>query len=145
MDMSKRPNNDFTIYSPLNNSPHAAHSPSDPAASGPAAELNEQTPFTSDDLLKVMQRLTSPGVHCLPYFPLCRELGAAAVDGMVKGRILELRWTPSVTPENPEHEHAKEDGEEARQKFVGPVLSPTTPILGYAMRIVLKEWDDQSS
>lgn len=50
-------------------------------------------------LLKVMSRLTQPDVAFLPYFLLCREIGVRAVDGMVKGRILDLRWTETVTKE----------------------------------------------
>ncbi len=47
-----------------------------------------------------MSRLTRPDVDYLPYFSLCRELGVRAVDGMVKGRVLDLRWTEPVTNEN---------------------------------------------
>jgi hypothetical protein len=105
-----------------------------------------------------MHRLTSSRTPSLPYFSLCRELGAAAVDEMVRGRILELRWTPSVTPENAGPDGAShgsdtigdgrdtnsEAGEEARYSNVGPFLLPTTPILGYAMRVVLNEWGYQA-
>jgi hypothetical protein len=41
-----------------------------------------------------MSRLAQPGVRALPYFGLCREMGVVAVDGMVKGRILE--YVPSL-------------------------------------------------
>lgn len=46
-----------------------------------------------------MNRLAQPGARSLPYFLLCRELGARAVDGMVRGRILDLRWTDPITKE----------------------------------------------
>ncbi|KAJ2970279.1 hypothetical protein NUW54_g12762 [Trametes sanguinea] len=46
-----------------------------------------------------MNRLAQPGARSLPYFLLCREMGARAVDGMVKGRILDLRWTDPVSRE----------------------------------------------
>jgi hypothetical protein len=45
--------------------------------------------FSATQLLRVMSRLAQPGVRALPYFGLCREMGVVAVDGMVKGRILE--------------------------------------------------------
>lgn len=40
--------------------------------------------FTPKDLLKVCKRLLEE--NAIPYFPLCRELGARAVDGLVKGQ-----------------------------------------------------------
>lgn len=52
--------------------------------------------FSAMQLLKVMSRLSQPGVKYLPYFLLCREMGVRAVDGMVKGRVLDLRWTELV-------------------------------------------------
>ena len=55
--------------------------------------------FSAMQLLKVMSRLAAPETHYLPYFHLCRELGVRAVDGMVKGRVLDLRWTETVTRE----------------------------------------------
>ena len=58
--------------------------------------------FSAMQLLKVMSRLTQPDVQYLPYFLLCRELGVRAVDGMVKGRVLDLRWTETVSRENGE-------------------------------------------
>jgi hypothetical protein len=58
--------------------------------------------FTAMQLLKVMNRITQPNVTFLPYFMLCREFGVKAVDGMVKGRIFDLRWTETVTRENAE-------------------------------------------
>jgi hypothetical protein len=48
-------------------------------------------------LLKVMSRLSKIDTPYLPYFHLCRELGVRAVDGMVKGRVLDLRWTECVS------------------------------------------------
>lgn len=56
--------------------------------------------FSAMQLLKVMSRLTQPDAQYLPYFLLCRELGVRAVDGMVKGRVLDLRWTETVSREN---------------------------------------------
>ncbi|KAH9916916.1 uncharacterized protein B0H18DRAFT_938883 [Fomitopsis serialis] len=92
-------NSGFRIYSPLNRNPHAA-----PASFGPMGVDGGDAPefhadFTAIQLLKVMNRLAQPGARSLPYFLLCRELGARAVDGMVRGRILDLRWTEPITKE----------------------------------------------
>lgn len=87
----------FRIYSPLtvNADPHSSPSQFQPAGTGSdtAAE------FSAIQLLKVMNRLAQPGTRALSYFHLCREMGARAVDGMVRGRILDLRWTDPVTRE----------------------------------------------
>ena len=75
--------------------------------------------FSAMQLLKVMSRLAALGTHYLPYFHLCRELGVRAVDGMVKGRVLDLRWTETVT---------REVGEEMRVRSAAmpiPIPSPT--------------------
>lgn len=69
----------------------------------------------------------------LPYFPLCRELGAKAVDGLVRGRILELRWVETITPEYDIEQSVKE---------TGPLLLPTTPVIRAAMEQVVREWQD---
>ena len=95
-------NSGFRIYSPLNLQPHAA-----PTSFAPATSTNGDAPefradFTAIQLLKVMNRLAQPGARSLPYFLLCRELGARAVDGMVRGRILDLRWTDPITKEGVE-------------------------------------------
>ena len=59
--------------------------------------------FTASQLIKVMVKLTEnedgPG-RALPYFLLCREIGVKAVDGMVRGRVLDLRWTEVVRRSN---------------------------------------------
>ena len=87
--------------------------------------------FTPVALLKVCKRLLKE--KAIPYFPLCRELGARAVDGLVRGRILELRWTESITPEYEIEQSVKE---------TGPLLLPTTPVIRAAMKQVLEEWKD---
>ena len=79
--------------------------------------------FSAMQLLKVMSRLAAPDTHYLPYFHLCRELGVRAVDGMVKGRVLDLRWTETVT---------REFGEEMRMRSAAiatptPIPSGTAP------------------
>lgn len=131
--------------------------------------------FTAMDLLKVLSRLSQPGVNYLPYFLLCREMGVRAVDGMVKGRVLDLRWTELVKA-NPEDEadwvnvsntprsritgrsvNATEEGDiaaisegrpaldEEEEEVVGPKLVPTTSIMRYAMREVVEEYEDIQS
>ncbi|KAK0474960.1 hypothetical protein IW261DRAFT_1649065 [Armillaria novae-zelandiae] len=87
----------FKIYSPITNNPVGPSSPTSPNSNGPAFFLPE---FSAMELLKVMSRLAAPGATSLSYFMLCRELGVRAVDGMVKGRVLDLRWTEPVTNEN---------------------------------------------
>ncbi|KAH9027445.1 hypothetical protein EDB84DRAFT_309807 [Lactarius hengduanensis] len=74
-------------------------------------------------LLRVMSRLTQPGVRSLPYFMLCREFGVRAVDGMVRGRILDLRWMDPVTKEGPE----SQEGVSAQAGLDQPM--PTSVVL----------------
>ena len=131
--------------------------------------------FTAMDLLKVLSRLSQPGVNYLPYFLLCREMGVRAVDGMVKGRVLDLRWSELVKA-NPEDEAGwvnvggtprsritgrsvnatTEEGDISafsggrpalyeEEDVVGPKLVPTTPIMRYAMREVVEEYEDVQS
>lgn len=101
--MSSTPGGGFRIYSPLTANPH--QSPSAIFASsanhtGGGDEAPEfQADFTAYQLLRVMNRLAQPRTRALPYFLLCREMGAKAIDGMVKGRILDLRWTEPVSKE----------------------------------------------
>lgn len=159
-EVSKRPKGSFRIYSPLDPSPHASPSPSNPPPSPLGTENSsmisgelpppaESPSFTSEELLSVMERLTDPaGKGKIGYFELCREIGAANVDEMVRGRVLELRWTPTVTPEGHnlgEGKEVQEGKSEKEGKNLGPVLLPTTPILGYAMRAVLREWRSGTS
>jgi hypothetical protein len=163
------------------------------------------------ELLKVMSRLAQPETQYLPYFHLCRELGVRAVDGMVKGRVLDLRWTETVTKESAEEPRVRShpplpmnlnprdsgaampgggvsgvgngfipgvggapgggdlgppppliDEEEAMEpvsevemhggdvfeavmEVIGPKLVPMTPIMRYAMRDVVQEYEDDQS
>ncbi|KAJ3482419.1 hypothetical protein NLI96_g6990 [Meripilus lineatus] len=87
----------FRIYSPLvaNADPHASPPTFSPAGTGSDAAAE----FTAIQLLKVMNRFAQPGARALSYFLLCREIGARAVDGMVRGRILDLRWTDPISKE----------------------------------------------
>ncbi|KAJ7481494.1 hypothetical protein FB451DRAFT_129897 [Mycena latifolia] len=150
----------FKIYSPITN-----RHPQDTDAG--SAE------FDAMALLKVMGRLARRDVQYLPYFALCRELGVRAVDGMVKGRVVDLRWTECVTDEyasESAHIHARagtgsgtavdresvesgsQDGEMVpvserelfEEEVVGCKLVPT-PIMKFAMREVVAEYEDQQS
>lgn len=80
----------FRIYSPL-------------TAGVEEEENNDTAEFTASHLIKVMVKLTENEdgpVRALPYFLLCKEIGVKAVDGMVRGRILDLRWTDVVKRSN---------------------------------------------
>jgi len=142
-------------------------------------------------LLKVMSKLSQPGTMHLPYFLLCREIGVRAVDGMIKGRVLNLHWTDPLSHErealtrrevatplpsnlggvgvipspinigggstvgassedgdmmmNPVNMSTRELGqidEEDENEVIGPKLMPLTPIMRYAMREVVLEYED---
>ncbi|TFK75628.1 hypothetical protein BDN72DRAFT_786875 [Pluteus cervinus] len=158
--------------------------------------------FQAMQLLKVLSRLTQPGATYLPYFLLCRELGVRAVDGMVRGKVLDLRWTDPVNnqlsvdemrvqsgmsmsgglgtnlgslsglgghmgaassatavelmpPDDdiipmtdlgpPPREPFENDEEEEVLDFVGPKLFPITPVMRFAMREVVQEYEDNRS
>ena len=80
----------FRIYSPL-------------TAGVVEEEDHDTADFTASQLMKVMVKLTENEdgpARALPYFPLCKEIGVKAVDGMVRGRILDLRWTEVVKRSN---------------------------------------------
>jgi len=93
--------NGFRIYSPLQVTadPHAAPPTFHPASSSSTPEPSAAAEFTAIQLLKVMNRFAQPGTRALSYFMLCREMGVQAVDGMVRGRILDLRWTDPISRE----------------------------------------------
>lgn len=135
--------------------------------------------FSAMQLLKVMSRLSQP-VAFLPYFLLCREMGVRAVDGMVKSRVLDLRWTEvvktseddgwvnvsgriprsarqsgtvvgtteaesSMAPVSEGVGMAHEDEDEEDEEVVGPKLVPITPIVRFAMKEVVQEYEDVQS
>ena len=119
----------FPIYSPLSHGPPHARPP--PGNFG--VDPEHRPFFTARDLISVMHRITTQS-HPLPYFGLCRELGTDVVDSMIRGRILELRWSCPVTEEGTHPLNASED------KTLGPRLLATTPIMKYAMKEVLSEY-----
>ncbi|KAJ6588325.1 hypothetical protein B0H19DRAFT_1205842 [Mycena capillaripes] len=165
----------FKIYSPITH-PHGPQSPFSDDRSTAMSAGYYTADFSAMELLKVMGRLAQPNVQFLPYFPLCRELGVRAVDGMVKGRVLDLRWTEPVTDEHGDesenHQQAtssatavdrgdaasatnsessdmvpvseRELGREEYVEVVGCKLVPT-PIMKFAMREVVLEYEDQQS
>ncbi|TFK31804.1 hypothetical protein BDQ12DRAFT_693507 [Crucibulum laeve] len=184
----------FKIYSPIS---HPLGPSASPGISGDDRSIamtagQYSADFSAMQLLKVMSRLAQPDTQYLPYFHLCRELGVRAVDGMVKGRVLDLRWTETVTKEMGEemrvrshagtagmgmrfgaessgttavdldppppideedmipvedHELPRQPGDpyEEIMEVVGPKLVPTTPIMRFAMREVVQEYEDDRS
>ncbi|CAK5278098.1 unnamed protein product [Mycena citricolor] len=159
--MSRGAPSGFRIYSPISH----PYGPNDSPASG-----DYKADFTAVELLKVINHLVEPTVQYIPYFPLCRELSVRSVDGMVKGRVLDLRWTECVTDEYAyeeartahnrrntssdtavDNDQASETGDSdilpASQyskdgpEVVGCKLVPS-PIMRYAMREVAQEYDE---
>lgn len=172
----------FKTYTPARNSFR------DPGSIGEEYSAD----FSAMQLLKVMSKLSQVGTNHLPYFLLCRELGVRAVDGMIKGRVLNLHWTDPVTHEGEPLGHpepipsitinppvgiipspinvgsgstlgaSSEDGdmiamnpinmstrelgqideEDEAEEVIGPKLVPLTPIMRYAMREVVLEYED---
>ncbi|KAH9813930.1 hypothetical protein DFH28DRAFT_328430 [Melampsora americana] len=120
----------------------------------PGTELHQPTSFSASDLLYVMQTLTKPielepesqseypdfrppqpaesGYRTIPYFELCRRIGVGAVDEMIRGRILDLRWTRCVNPDLGDH-----PGERSE---VMPAVLPTSPVMRCAMKKVIDEY-----
>jgi hypothetical protein len=95
----------------------------------------DEAQFTRKDLTQVMRKLVEPP-YSLPYFDLCRQIGTAQTDAMIKTRVLDLRWTRSVSPEQDWVERVwSEDGVER------PIVLPMTRIVRRAMEIALMEED----
>ena len=126
--------------------------------------------FTAMQLLDVMHRVSSipgsrmesfgsPAIMPVKYFALSRILGVRAVDDMVRARLLELRWVDCVQPEGSHRSQTRswrgEDGDEGlgdiepldeqqlngEDEAPGPVVLPVSPVMGYAMRVVLAEYE----
>lgn len=130
----------FKIYTPLSAETMVAASGSKGANSGEYSS-DSQPSFTALQLLNVMYRLTQEKTHAVSYFSLCRTLGMRAVDDMVRGRLLELRWSEPVTPEGGARASSIVSVDDAGNEDLGPMLMPTTPIVAYAMRRVLHEYE----
>jgi hypothetical protein len=112
----------FDTYSPL-------------STSTAWSNTEDESQFTRKDLTQVMRKLVKPP-YSLPYFDLCRQIGTAQTDAMIKTRVLDLRWTRSVSPEQDWVERVwSEDGVER------PIVLPMTRIVRRAMEIALKEED----
>ena len=205
----------FKIYSPLTHpfAPGSIGGGGGVDGSSSSSGWNTPPDFGAMELLRVMSRLARAETTYIPYFHLCRELGVRAVDGMVKGRVLDLRWTEPVTREAddvrvrsgsgagtgagvgamspPPPQGAPlapglvgaggtmqdigppppiDDGDDMEavseagagmgmgpsaervpdvfaevMEVVGPKLVPTTPIMRYAMRDVVHEYEDDQS
>ncbi|KAI6020152.1 hypothetical protein PISMIDRAFT_675160 [Pisolithus microcarpus 441] len=184
---------------PRSSGPDALHAALGPAGFKSYSSARESgvedysADFSAMQLLKVMSKLSQPSTTHLPYFLLCREIGVRAVDGMVKGRVLDLHWTDPVgfkdTSDQPTVREpgspvpmttrmmsnssyigaasgtvgveSSEDGdmvmvnpinlstrelgqidEADEQEIVGPRLVPVTPIMRFAMREVVQEYED---
>lgn len=179
---------------PRSSGPDALHAGLGPAGfnSRDASSIEDYSAdFSAMQLLKVMSKLSQPGTQHLPYFLLCRDIGVRAVDGMVKGKVLNLHWTEpvgreveipvisaSVTPVPMMHRvlsnssyagggsatvgiESSEDGDMVmvnpvnlstrdlgqidecdEHEVIGPKLTPLTPIMRFAMREVVQEYED---
>jgi hypothetical protein len=97
------------------------------------SNAEDETQFTRKDLIHVMRKLVEPP-YSLPYFDLCRAIGTAQTDAMIKTRVLDLRWTKTVSPEQNWAERVwSEDGVER------PIVLPMTRIVRRAMEVSLNE------
>ncbi|TLD26276.1 hypothetical protein E2P81_ATG08088 [Venturia nashicola] len=95
----------------------------------------DETQFSRKDLIHVMRKLVNEP-YSLPYFELCRHIGTAQTDAMIKTRVLDLRWTGTVSPEQDWVERVwSKDGVER------PIVLPMTRIVRRAMEVVLGEID----
>lgn len=119
----------------MTNTKFETFSPLSTATSGSSTDDDAQR-FSRKDLIHVMKAMVKPP-YSFPYFRLCREIGTEQVDSMIKTRILELRWTKTVRPEQDWAERVwSEDGIER------PVVLPMTRIVRRAMEVVLREEED---
>lgn len=113
----------FDTYSPLSTATAWSNS-------------EDETQFSRKDLIYVMRKLVKEP-YSLPYFELCRDIGTAQTDAMIKTRVLDLRWTGTVSPEQDWVERVwSEDGVER------PIVLPMTRIVRRAMEVVLGEIDE---
>ncbi|KAG8216053.1 hypothetical protein J3R82DRAFT_8053 [Butyriboletus roseoflavus] len=180
---------------PRSSGPDALHAGLGPAGfsspRGASSIEDYSADFSAMQLLKVMSKLSQPGTQHLPYFLLCRDIGVRAVDGMIKGKVLNLHWTEpvgreveipvisaTVTPVPMTHRvlsnssyagggsatvgmESSEEGDMVmvnpvnlsmrdlgqinecdEHEVIGPKLTPLTPIMRFAMREVVQEYED---
>lgn len=134
-------NKEFETYSPLSTATAWAGSggggrgETPKIGTGNSSGEDDTGRFSRDDLIYVMRRLVEPP-YSLPYFALCRTIGTPQADAMIKTRVLDLRWTRTVTPE--------QDGVEevwSRDGIERPIVLPMTRIVRRAMEVVLRELD----
>lgn len=112
---------DFETYAPLSTATAGRYAGGD------------DTKFSSEALMYVMRKVVEEP-YSLVYFDLCRKIGTGQVDSMINARILELRWTKSMTPEENWVERKwSEDGVER------PIVLPSTRIVRRAMEVILNE------
>ena len=94
--------------------------------------------------------LAYPDVTPVKYFALCLALGVRAVGNMVRGKLLALRWVECVHPEGAQsfpiwfgerETESLDDNALAEDKSPVSVVLPVSPMMGYAMRVVLAEFE----
>ena len=68
---------------------------------------------------------------------MCSEMGADAVDAVVKSRLVELRWTRAVSDDG--FSHLEDGAMGSDMRFERPRIVAMTPVLRKAMEIVLRE------
>ena len=121
----------FSIYSPL---PVADDAPN-----------AEEGPPRAETLLAILRRLRDRGyevrlpfsavlIRQLDYFQAAAEFGAGAVDAAVHGKLLEIRWISSISPEDPPSFARAGRQDRAPGQFIAPQLVPMTPVVGAAIR-----------
>ena len=115
---------------------HADHfntySPFPKQVVGTAVSSDDNVSFTKDILLEVMKELVKKG-HGI-YFELCDKLGSDAIDSIIRTRIIELRWSRTITTEGVPRDNPSESIEVEKPKLVA-----MTPVLLKAMNVVLVE------
>ncbi|KAG6380182.1 hypothetical protein JVT61DRAFT_8271 [Boletus reticuloceps] len=127
--------------------------------------------FSAMQLLKVMSKLSQPGTQHLPYFLLCRKspVGKEPDIPVISAPVSPVPMTHRVLSNNSYVGGASgtvgvessEDGdmvmvnpvnlstrdlgqidEGAEHEIIGPKLTPLTPIMRFAMREVVQEYED---
>jgi hypothetical protein len=75
------------------------------------------------------------------YFGLSREVGVRSVDHLVRNRILDLRWTPPVSPDpvEPNSNNTSPSDHHLSLADIEPVVLPVSPVMRTAMQTVLDQ------